>query len=298
MDGTIPITASLRIEAAPDVVRAQYRDMDHHIRNNVHKGITLTWQPSEPGQRKIKTEFRIMGIAQYDVAFLEDEPDGTLLIRNVEGTNAGMVVRHEFVPLDGGKATEVRLRADAPATLARRVLGPLFVCGARQVLKKALHEDKADLEKGTYKPGAAAGNLDRALSPLAKGTSPEAARAVVAAAWLVATSDGILEREERETVGAIAAKLGVDAAWVDEQGVEIAKLTGDAVTARARAVGADLGKGSFAEQGVEAAAAAGLVSQGMSLGELSMLRAIAAAAGVTDEQLERIVEKADAALSA
>jgi hypothetical protein len=36
----------------------------------------------------------------------------------------------------------------------------------------------------------------------------------------------------------------------------------------------------------------------MSLGELSMLRAIAAAAGVTDEQLERIVEKADAALSA
>src|SRR5271155_5681432 len=136
MDGTIVITASQRIEAAPDYVRAQYRDIDHHIRNDVHPSIKFTWQPSAPGERKVRTEFRILGVLQFDVALLEDAPDGVFVIRYVEGTNAGMVVTHEFAPLDGGKATDVRLRAEAPSTLARKILGPLFVLGAAQVMKK------------------------------------------------------------------------------------------------------------------------------------------------------------------
>ena len=45
MAESIDITASLRIERPADVVRAQYRDIDHHIRNNVHPSIRYQWEP-------------------------------------------------------------------------------------------------------------------------------------------------------------------------------------------------------------------------------------------------------------
>ena len=35
MADTIRITAALRIKSSPELVRQQYRDIDHHIRNNV-----------------------------------------------------------------------------------------------------------------------------------------------------------------------------------------------------------------------------------------------------------------------
>ena len=158
MPETILITASLRMNAPVDMVRAQYRDIDHHIRQNVHPSIRYEWVPGAPGERKIRTTFRILGVPQFDVSLLEDAPDGSFIIRYLEETNAGMVLVHEFVPVDGG-ATEVRLSANAPATLGRKLLGPLFKVGARQVMNKALREDKADLEGGQYRRDVAAGDV-------------------------------------------------------------------------------------------------------------------------------------------
>jgi hypothetical protein len=157
MSETILITASLRMEAPAALVRSQYRDIDHHIRNNVHPDISYRWEPAGPGERKIRTTFRILGVPQSDVSLLEDAPDGSFVIRYLEGTNAGMVLVHEFVPLDDG-STEVRLSANAPATLARKLLGPLFKIGARRVMTKALREDKTDIETGNYRPDNTAGN--------------------------------------------------------------------------------------------------------------------------------------------
>jgi hypothetical protein len=151
MSKTILITAALRMEAPAALVRSQYRDIDHHIRNNVHPDIAYRWEPAVPGERKIRTTFRILGIPQHDVSVLEDAPDGSFVIRYLEGTNAGMVLVHEFIPLEDG-ATEVRLSANAPATLGRKILGPLFKIGARRVMEKALREDKIDIEKGNYRP--------------------------------------------------------------------------------------------------------------------------------------------------
>jgi hypothetical protein len=299
MADTIPITASLRMEATPAYVRAQYRDIDHHIRNNVHPDIHYQWEPAGPGERKIRTTFRILGVAQFDVSLLEDAPDGSFVIRYLEGTNAGMVLVHEFVSLDGGKATDVRLRADAPATIGRKVLGPLFVMGARQVMKKALHEDKVDIERGDFVPDVAAGNLERALGSLASGIAPEAARAAVTAACLVTTSDGTIDGAERAAVRAIAARLGVADGFTrarEEEFLAIGRTI--AIAEHARSLGADLARNGAAIQGLTAASVAALVSHGMSVGELEALRAIAAGAGVTDAALEKIVEAADAALMA
>ena len=147
------------------MVRAQYRDIDHHIRNNVHPSIRYQWEPAEPGQRKIRTTFRILGVPQFDISLLEDAPDGSFVIRYLEGSNAGMVLVHKFVPV-GEEATDVQLFADAPATLARKLLGPLFVTGARQVMKKALVEDKRDIEGDKYKEGSASGAVENALAHL------------------------------------------------------------------------------------------------------------------------------------
>jgi hypothetical protein len=297
MSDTIAISASMRIEATPDVVRAQYRDIDHHLRDNVHPSIEYRWEAAAPGERKIRTTFRILGIPQFDVSLLEDAPDGSFLIRYLEGTNAGMVLVHKFVPLDGGKATEVQISADAPATLGRKLLGPLFKVGARQVMTKALAEDKADIETGRYRPGKAAGDVTRALAPLDAAASkkdPDAGRAILSAACLVVTADAAYDDAERSALGTIAEKLGVEDAWTEARVKELAKAEGLAVTARA--LGAELAKHGVAEAGLVAATVAALVSEGMSMGELAALRAIAAGAAFADEALGPLVERADAAL--
>jgi hypothetical protein len=297
MSDTIHVAASIQIEASPDVVRAQYRDMDHHIRNNVHPSIAFQWEAGAPGERKIRTTFRILGIPQFDVAVLEDVPDGSMIIRYLEGTNAGMVVMHEFVPVDGGKATEVKLAVEAPATLGRKLLGPLFRVGARQVLNKALAEDKADLEKGTYRPGKAAGDVTRALAPLdatAAKNGADAGRAILSAACLVVTADAAYDDAERSALGTIAKKVGVDDAWIEARVKELAKAEGLAMTARD--VGAELAKHAVTEAGLVAAAVAALVSEGMSIGELAALRAIAAGARFPDDELGPLVERAETAL--
>ncbi len=149
MSKPIRIEASMIIERPSDEVREQYRDIDHHIQNNVHPAIRYTWEPAPPGQRRIRTTFRILGMPQFDVSLLEDAEDGSFIIRYEEGSNAGMVLVHQFIPLDNEK-TEVRLIADAPSSWARRLMGPVFVAGARQVMRRALREDKRDLESGAY----------------------------------------------------------------------------------------------------------------------------------------------------
>jgi hypothetical protein len=220
-----------------------------------------------------------------------------MIIRYLEGTNAGMVVRHEFVPLDGGKATDVRLAVQAPATLGRKLLGPLFKVGARQVLNKALAEDKADLEKGVYRPGKAAGDVTRALAPLdatGAGKDADAGRAILSAACLVVTADAAFDPAEHSVLGSIAKKLGLDEAWADARVTELAKVEGLAMAARD--IGAELAKHRVTEPGLVAAAVAALVSEGMSLGELATLRAIAAGARFPDDDLGPLVERADAAL--
>jgi hypothetical protein len=301
MADTIHITASLRMERPVDEVRAQYRDIDHHIRNNVHPSIRYQWEPGQPGERKIRTTFSILGVPQYDVSLLEDAEDGSFVIRYLEGSNAGMVLVHKFVPL-GPNATDVQLVADAPATVGRKLLGPLFVAGARQVMKKALVEDKRDLEGGAFKPGIAAGNIEQALEFLRPLASRDAAtkRAVLEAACLVSGADSEVDPAERDAVGRFAKLLGAegDLEWVHSRLDALAKIAATPrIASEADRIGAGLQAANAASEGVAAAAAVGLISEGMSLGELSVLRRLADGAGVPEDLLGAIVDGADAALT-
>jgi len=289
------------MNCSPAQARAQYRDIDHHIRNNVHPSIHYQWEPAEPGQRKIRTTFSILGVPQYDVSLLEDAEDGSFVIRYLEGSNAGMVLVHKFVPL-GPSTTDVQLVAEAPATVGRKLLGPLFVVGARQVMKKALMEDKRDLEKGAFKRGTAAGNIEGAfdfLQPIASRAAP-ARRAILEAACLVSAADGDVGPAERDAIGRLAKILGAegDADWLDTRLDELAKVATTAeIAEEADRIGAALAAAEVASEGVAAAAGVGLISEGMSLGELALLRRLANGAALPEDLLGAIVDGADAALT-
>jgi len=310
MADSIVITASLRIERPADVVRDQYRDIDHHIRNNVHPSIQYQWEPSAPGERRIRTTFRVLGVPQYDVSVLEDRADGAFVIRYLEGTNAGMVLVHEFVPL-GADATDVRLTADAPATLSRRLLGPLFVAGGRQVMRKALAEDKRDLEGGRFVPGRASGNIEAALSfmrPPAGGgpsfvrpfteRSPEARHAVLDAALLVGVADGHVDPNEVDAIARLARIIGASdpREWIAGRANEHATST--RIVEDAQRVGEELVRQGVGLEGITSAVVVALVSGGMTLGELELLRALARVAQVPDGSLPLVIDRAEQALGA
>jgi hypothetical protein len=300
MNDAIHITASLRIDRPAAEVREQYRDIDHHIRNDVHPSIHYQWEPAEPGQRKIRTTFRILGVPQFDVSLLEDADDGSFVIRYLEGSNAGMVLVHRFVPL-GPDATDVQLVADAPATVGRRILGPLFVAGARQVMKKALMEDKRDLEKGTFAAGIAAGAVERALAPVGNVASlgQSAKRAVLEAACLVSAVDGDVDPAERDTLRRLSGALHAesDVPWLERVAAELAQIAGlDRIATEAERIGSALRAENVVEEGLLAATTVALVSHGMSLGELGALRTIARGAGYAEDKLGPLVEACDAAL--
>jgi hypothetical protein len=297
----IRISTSLRINCPAAQVREQYRDIDHHIRNNVHPSIRYQWEPAAAGERKIRTTFKIMGVPQFDVSLLEDGADGSFLIRYLEGTNAGMLLVHEFVEVEPG-VTEVRLFADAPSTWGRRLLGPLFVLGAQQVMKKALVEDKRDLESGRYQPNLAAGNVEAALSELAsaKACPPSDKRLLLDAAALLCVSDGSAESSELDVLRRIAVLLELDTPEA-ELGARVAALLelerSAALAPEVEALGQALRAASLGRLGLLAAAVVGVVSQGLSASELAMLEQLSEAAGVSEADAARIVAEADAALS-
>jgi hypothetical protein len=302
MADTIRITANLRIKSALSRVREQYKDIDHHIRNNVHPSIHYQWEQAAPGERKIRTTFRILGLPQFDVSLLEDAPDGSLVIRYLEGTNAGMVLVHRFVEIEPG-VTDVQLSADAPATLGRKILGPLFVVGARQVMKKALAEDKRDLEQGDFRPGLAAGNVEAALASLVerKNAASAVKHAILEAACLISACDGDVDAAERDAIRRAALVLGAASGESDAGGMLSRCLKvaqSEQIKIEIDRVGADLAAAGAAREGVIAAAVVGLVSQGMSLGELEALRRLASAAGLAEDALGPLIEMADSTLSA
>lgn len=238
---------------------------------------------------------------QFDVSLLEDAPDGSFLIRYLEGSNAGMVLVHEFVEVEPG-VTEVRLFADAPSTWGRRLLGPLFVIGARQVMKKALVEDKRDLEGGRYEPGTAAGNVEGALSELVGLADRSAADklALLDAACLLCACDGNAEDSERDAITRLVAVLRAVVTPADltariQALLELEQTGGFAQ--EIERVGAALEAASLGRAGVIAAVVVGLVSHGLSAGELAVVEGLARAAGVAETDVASIVTAADDALS-
>jgi tellurite resistance protein len=129
---------------------------------------------------------------------------------------------------------------------------------------------------------------------------PEAKRAVLEAACLVSAADGEVDPAERDAISRLAGLLGADAETehLDARLSEMSKMSATAAIAdEADRVGARLLAADVVSNGVAAAAVVGLVSHGMSLGELAVLRRVADAARLPEHLLGEIVDSADAALT-
>lgn len=310
-ENQIVISTGLRIDRKPTEVRAQYRDIDHHIRNNVHPGIQFRWEESKPGERKVRTEFRLLGKKQYDVTMLVDVPDGSFVIDHLEGANAGTKIVHEFLAVEGAPdATDVRITVNAPATWVRRLLGPLFKAAVKQIIRKALREDKADLEGRGFDPDKLSGDVEAALDllgPLRErlGThdelAAERAMSALRIATFVAAADGERDLLERDALLQIARRLGVDGvdeAWVDQALDEAAGLAGDEEVVRhGEALGARCKELGLGAEVLVPAAIVAHASFGVAMAELAILQIVARGAGLTDSDIESSLTAAGRALS-
>src|SRR5258708_15612904 len=90
------VTARAHTEIAHpvDVVRAQFFDVDHHIRNRIHHGVTLEWNPprgapSPSGERRVRQEMKIMARSHVDEFVVEEDGAKRWVKRFVDGPNAG-----------------------------------------------------------------------------------------------------------------------------------------------------------------------------------------------------------------
>jgi hypothetical protein len=307
----IVISTALRIDRKPSEVRAQYRDIDHHIRNNVHPGIQFRWEESRAGERKVRTDFRLLGKKQHDVTMLVDAPDGSFIIDHLEGANAGTKIVHEFLSVDGvPDATNVRITANVPATTMRKLLGPLFKLAVKQVIQKALREDKADLEGRGFHADRLSGNVMAALEllvplreriDLSDGLGAERAIVALQIATFVAAADGERDPSERDALLKIANRLGatgVDEAWVNQALEQASTLAGDEdVVRRGAALGARCKELGLGAEVLIPAAIVAHASFGVAMAELAILQVVAAGAGLSDDAIEAALTAAGNALS-
>ena len=142
-------------DAPPATVRAQFADLQHHIRTGVHP--KLRFELLSQGQQRTRfvQEVRLLGLRQRDVFEREFEADGTMLDTSVSGFNQGGTVRIRFMPQlkDGRSATlvEIRVRLPLPPVLGP-LLAPLLRWQILREVRAAAAEDKQDIELRGYLP--------------------------------------------------------------------------------------------------------------------------------------------------
>lgn len=149
--------------AAPiDTVRAQFADLDHHIRADVHPKLRFEVLSRGPGRARFVQEVRLLGIRQRDVFERRIEADGTIVDLSVEGFNKGGSLNFVFVPERGGTRVGIGIRLPMPGPLA--LLRPLLEAQVRREVRAAALEDKQDIEIRGYPMRATAGMPGAAMA--------------------------------------------------------------------------------------------------------------------------------------
>jgi hypothetical protein len=149
------------IAAPVEQVRAQFADLHHHIRANVHPKLRFEVLMQAEGRARFVQEVKLLGIRQRDVFEREVRTDGSMLDTSVEGFNKGGTLAFRFLPerRDGrdGTTVDVTIRLPLPPVIGRLLRGVLCAQIRRELLA-AVAEDKYDLEvRGYAAPQPAAG---------------------------------------------------------------------------------------------------------------------------------------------
>jgi len=299
--------AAIVLDCAIDVVRAQFFDLDHHVRDGLHRGTTVRWTLRPPGERRLKQETRVLNRVLTDVFVIEDD-QGAWVKRFVEGPNEGGRYVVSFAP-HAMSATRVDAEAHAPPKGFDNGLGRLSDLGVQKSLEKLLADHQRALEG--YEPGRVRGDVEKVLRSLRDLTTPIGARdrseqkAIVSsflkAAAIAAISDGVADEVERQTMQAVARTLcqvelddATLATLVD--GASQAAST-DGLEVRCDRIGATLLALGVSDLGLAVAALIAQVSHGVEARELAALLRIAKAAGLDEPTLVALIGRIDAMLT-
>lgn len=145
------------IAAPAPVVRAQFGDLDHHIKASVHP--KLSFRPLAPvaGRQRFEQKVRLLGITQRDVFEREWLADGSLRDTSIDGFNRGGSLHFTFAPadVDGRSGTEVAINVRLPLPAALAWLAPLLRAQVLREVTAAANEDKLDIEQRGYVPAPA-----------------------------------------------------------------------------------------------------------------------------------------------
>lgn len=297
--------ASLEIARAPDVVRAQFFDVDAAITMALYHGVVLSWAPEHEGARRVRQEIHVLGTTIVDDFVIEEGEGGAWVKRFVEGPNAGGSYVARFEASDGG--TRVEIEAHAPPHGFSFGMGKLSALGLEKALRKMLGEHQKAIESLVFEPGSTRapivgvlGSLDDLTAPiLALGERERSAivATLLEAASMVAIADDDADAAEREVLDEVARALaGRD---LDDEvrarlvkGAERAR-SAEGMATRCEKLGARIKKLGHAELGVAIAALVAEVSHGIDPPEMAALQKLAHGAGIPDAALASIMGRVD-----
>jgi hypothetical protein len=150
----VEVTHALWIAAPPRVVSAQFADLDHHIRANVHPKLRFeVLERRAGGSARYLQEVKLLGIRQRDVFERRVGADGSIEDLSVEGFNRGGSVSFSFEPrAEAGRSgtwAQITVRLPLPPVIGA-LIRPLLAAQVRRELTAAALEDKDDIERGSY----------------------------------------------------------------------------------------------------------------------------------------------------
>lgn len=306
-DLTLLATATAEISAPLAIVREQFLDLDHHVREHIYHGHELTWAPKHPPEaRRLRMVTRILGRNQ-DEDIVIDEEDGCWVRRYVEGVNTGAKIIGRFHALDG--KTRVKLEAHVGPKGFVSGLGKLSKSGMEKALEKMLGEHQRAIEGyRSKKPRGSLGVVMTSLRELSGKlhAMPEDERmatiqTLLELGSLVAIADGYADEAEREALTRVLRELcrielsSESMSQMIKSAHEVVKA--DGMDARCDVLGENLAALGIAPLGIEVAALVALVSHGLDLHEMSALTRVAEAAGMDEEQVDAIIGTIDRELS-
>lgn len=140
------------IVAPLPVVRAQFADLQHHVRARVHPRVELEILSEGPRRARYVQHGRLLGRPQRDVYDRLIEPDGGMVDICVAGSNKGGSLFFSFEPETrvglAGVKVQVVVRLPLPRGLGW--LKPLLAWQMRRELRAATEEDRRDIEDRGY----------------------------------------------------------------------------------------------------------------------------------------------------
>ena len=141
------------IAAPVPVVRAQFADLDHHVRANVHPKLRFEVLHCDADGARYVQEVKLLGIRQGDVFERRFDADGTMHDDAIEGFNRGGTLSFRFAPeaREGrpGTRVEIAIRLPLPPLIGP-LLRPLLEAQVRREVREAALQDQFDIEQRGY----------------------------------------------------------------------------------------------------------------------------------------------------